>query len=226
MKSIIRNIIIGIVVIGLGFLGYKLFLSKKTAAPAGSLQTTSGIGTGVAPDPTGAQTAGPGGVGGDMLALLINVKSINLDDSLFTKKSFDLLQDFNRPIPPDTNPGRQNPFAPLGTDGGPVTAQVLTSNPSSITPSTSTLNGTLAVSDAALTRWFEYGTSPALGTKTPTKSQTNPGVFAETITGLTPNVTYYVKAVAVIGGVTVNGNVVTWKTAQGGTQPTAKKSAQ
>ena len=146
------------------------------------------------------------------------MQSIKLDDSIFSSKGFTVLQDFNRPIPPDTNPGRQDPFAPLGQDGSTSGAVVSTSNPSSITTTASTLNGSLSQADGGTTRWFEYGTTPALGSMTPPMTQTTPGAFADQITGLSPNTTYYVQASALIGGTTVNGNIVTWTTAQGGTQ--------
>lgn len=214
-KPIIRNIIIFVVVFVIAVAGYKFFFAKK-AAPAGSLKTTSGLGSTASKTtatPTKSASAS-NAVGADFLSLLLNIQSIKLDDSLFSNKAFTVLQDYNRPIPPDTNPGRPNPFAPIGADGMVISTQVTTSSPSSISSSTSVLNGTLTVGGASVSRWFEYGTTTALGTMTGPKSQQNPGAFAETIVGLSPNTTYYVKAAASINGATVGGNIVTWKTAQ------------
>jgi hypothetical protein len=216
MKSIIRNIIILAIIVALGIVGYKMFFNKKPAA-TGGLATTSGSVQTVPAASSSTPVIDPS-VGQDFLALLLSVQSIRLDDSIFKSKEFAVLQDFNRPIPPDQNPGRVNPFAPLGADGAASIIQISTSNPSSITANASTLNGTLAAADQGSTRWFEYGTTPSLGTMTPPKMQTTPGAFAEPVTGLSPNTTYFVKASALIGGKTVSGNVVTWKTAQGGTQ--------
>jgi hypothetical protein len=179
----------------------------------GALATTAGVpGAGVAIVPGATGEAGLA-VGREFLSLLLNIRSLKLDDSIFSNQAFVALQDFSRPIPPDTNPGRPNPFAPLGADSTGVSTQVATSNPSSVTASGTTLNGTLSIGNASVTRWFEYGTSESLGTKTAAKVQNTPGAFAETITGLSPDTTYYVKAVASIGGTTVAGNLITWKTA-------------
>ena len=210
-KTIIRNSIIAVIVIILAVVGYKMFFGgSKPAAPA--LKTTSGVG---ATAPASAAPTESVSVGQDFLTLLLNIESIKLDDSIFTNKEFTILQDFNRPIPPDTNPGRPNPFAPVGLDGVAVSTQIATSNPSSITSTSSILNSTLTASGAGITRWFQYGTSQNLGLMTTPKTQATPGAFAEPITGLTANTTYYVKAGASIGGITVLGNMVTWKTAQG-----------
>jgi hypothetical protein len=218
-KSIIRNIIILAVVAGLGFAGYKLFFANKTAAPKGSLQTTAGVGTGSTGAPKIATTntvkdAENAAIGQDFLTTLLSVKSISLDESIFTNRAFLLLQDFNRPIPADENPGRTNPFAPLGVDGGIAQVQVSTSNPSSITATSAVLNGTLSAADTATTRWFEYGPTPTFGALTSSRVQATAGTFAETVDKLLPNTTYYARADAVIGGVTVIGNTVSWKTAQ------------
>lgn len=212
MKSIIRNIIIAVVIIVLGFVGYKFFFAKPQAS-TGSLQTTQGTATGPAPVSTSSSVDSTSTIGQDFLAQLLSVKSITLNISILSNKAFLLLQDFNRPIPADTNPGRTDPFAPIGTDGSIAAVQVSTSNPSSITSTTSTLNGSLLVTDPSASRWFQYGTTATLGTMTTPKAQPTPGAFAETISGLTPNTTYYVQAGASVGGVTVMGNLVTWKTA-------------
>ena len=155
-----------------------------------------------------------GNPGQDFLALLLGVQSIKLDDSLFSSKAFGVLQDFNRPIPADTNPGRANPFAPIGQDGLVISTQISTSNPSAIAATSVTFNGTLTVSDPSVTRWFEYGTSPTLGTMTAPRQQASAGAFAESVNGLTANTTYYFQASASINGTTVSGKVLTFKTAQ------------
>ena len=216
MKKIIRNIIIFVVVIIIGMVGYSFFF-KKPAAPASSLTTTAG-----APSPAdttataganAAEAADADAASKEFLALLLNIQSIKLDDSFFASPGFLALQDFSHAIPPDTNPGRPNPFAPLGANTALVSTQVSTSAPSLQTGTTATLNGALTVGDSTTMRWFEYGTTPALGIATTPKAQAKPGAFSEAVTGLTPNTTYYVKAVASIGGVSVAGNQVTWKTA-------------
>ncbi len=218
MKHIIRNIIIIAVVLILGLVGYKIFFGKKAAPAAGGLQTTSGTGAGTSGAPkigtASPASAGDTSIGQDLLTTLLSIESITLDDSIFKNKGFALLQDFNRPIPTDDNPGRPNPFAPIGADGTAGAAVVATSNPSSITPTSSTLNGTLVAGDPSATRWFEYGTTSSFGMMTTPKTQVNPGAFAETVDKLLPNTIYYVRADASVGGTTILGNVLTWKTAQ------------
>ncbi len=210
VKAIIRNGIIILVVAVLGYAGYAVFLKKDSSGPA--LQTTAGQPAATAS--SSGFAASTAAVGQDFLQLLLSVQSIHLDDAIFSNKAFGLLQDFNRPIPPDQDPGRQDPFAPIGRDGTAISTQVSTASPSSITSTASTLNGSLLASDPTATRWFEYGTTDKFGIMTTPKSQTVPGAFAEQVTGLLPNTTYYVRAGALIGGITVTGNTVTWKTAQ------------
>ena len=226
MKKSITTILLLVIIAGLGWWGYEHFFASS-AAPTSGLSTTSGVGTtSASASSTGSTTgtattttdASGAPVGQDFLTLLLSVQSIKLDDTIFQNKAFGLLQDFNRPIPPDSNPGRTDPFAPIGSDSLATQISVTTNNASSVTTTTSTLNGSLLVADASTTRWFEYGTTPSLGTMTAPKAQTTPGAFAETVTGLLPNTLYYVKASALIGGVATSGSVITWTTAQGGTQ--------
>jgi len=57
--------------------------------------------------------------GREILALLVDLKSIKLDGSIFDQKSFKTLEDFSLPIDPEPK-GRVNPFAPIGVDFEPA----------------------------------------------------------------------------------------------------------
>lgn len=54
----------------------------------------------------------------DLLSLLLDIRSVKLDGSIFTKEVFNSLQDFGQEIVPESI-GRENPFAPIGSD--PIT---------------------------------------------------------------------------------------------------------
>ena len=123
-----------------------------------------------------------------------------------------VLQDLSQPIVPDTNPGRENPFAPLGADSATVSTQIATNDPTLELATSAVLNGTLSISGPNITRWFEYGTTDALGTKTNPTPQALAGIYSENIVGLAPSTTYYVKAVASIGGQIISGNLISWQT--------------
>ena len=56
------------------------------------------------------------GITQDFLSLLLSVRSIRLDTSLFSSSSFEALRDSSVILVPDGNEGRPNPFAPIGTD--------------------------------------------------------------------------------------------------------------
>lgn len=57
--------------------------------------------------------------GGEMLALLASMRTIRLDESLFSDPKFQSLQDFSVSLNPEPK-GRPNPFAPLGQDAAMV----------------------------------------------------------------------------------------------------------
>src|SRR3989344_2875857 len=61
-------------------------------------------------------TGGQPPPGQDFLTLLLSVKNINLDDSVFSDPAFASLNDSTILLIPDGNEGRRNPFAPLGSD--------------------------------------------------------------------------------------------------------------
>lgn len=52
----------------------------------------------------------------DLISLLLELKAITLDESIFTDPTFMSLEDFSRELIPEPI-GRPNPFAPLGSSG-------------------------------------------------------------------------------------------------------------
>ena len=75
---------------------------------------------------TGAVSPGEGAVlGQEFLTLLLNVKNIRLDDSIFTDPAFATLRDSSIVLIQDGNEGRPNPFAPIGSDNFGTSAVVL-----------------------------------------------------------------------------------------------------
>ncbi len=209
MKKMIKKIIIGVILLVLAIAGYSVFFKKSASTPTAALQTTT---TGVT-DSSGNAGA-DATVGRDFLTTLLNINTIRLDDSLFADAGFAALQDFSRPLPEDPNPGRPNPFAPVGSDGG-VVSPVATNAPSAITATGATFNGTLIAGATNVTRWFEYGLSiDTLSNKTVPIAQATAGQFSQAITGLLPNTTYFFVAKAQIGTVIATGSPVSFKTAQ------------
>ncbi len=60
----------------------------------------------------------------DFLAILLSVKSIKLDDSIFSDAAFTTLHDSNVVLSPDGNEGRPNPFAPIGADSSQPSSNI------------------------------------------------------------------------------------------------------
>ena len=112
MNPKVKNIIIFASIFILAIVAYAVFFGKKSSTP--SLQTTAG-----APAAAVSPVAG-NGVGKEFLATLLNLRNIRLDDSIFKNPSFTSLQDFELSLIQEANPGRQNPFLPLGVDQEPA----------------------------------------------------------------------------------------------------------
>jgi len=88
-------VIIGLVVIA--FVGYSFFVTGDSDNPL------------VVQDIDQSQTA----VEQELLSLLLELRSIQLNTRLFSDERFQSLQDFNQDIVSEPV-GRSNPFAPLG----------------------------------------------------------------------------------------------------------------
>ncbi len=148
MKSKIKNIII-FVVIGAVLTGsYLLFAGKSEKQP--SLVGSSGTSTGTN---TGNLKKGDSEIAKELLGVLLNVKSIRLEDDIFKEDAFTSLRDSSILLVPDGNEGRPNPFAPIGSDlsASAINASAPTTNTStpaggvqSVTPPASTTPPTTA----------------------------------------------------------------------------------
>jgi len=68
-------------------------------------------------------------------------------------------------------------------------------------------------SDPNLTVWFEYGLTASLASSTPQQTQSGPGLFCYTLTGLTPATTYYYRAIARNSAGTDYGEIKSFTTA-------------
>jgi len=113
MSSKIKTIII-LVVIGIAlFLIYFFFLKPDPATPNLITTTNTDVATGSTDIPSADATTA---IGADFLATLLNVKSIKLDDSIFSSLVFTTLRDSSIELVLGQTEGRPNPFAPIGTD--------------------------------------------------------------------------------------------------------------
>lgn len=110
-KIIILAVIIVVVVIGWTALGGK----KDTSTSLLSESGTQSVLPGASGEPNNDE------VGKEFLTLLLNLRTIKLDTTVFDRRSFKELRDFTKVLPPQTDVGRPNPFAPIGTDEVPVT---------------------------------------------------------------------------------------------------------
>ncbi len=125
-KIIIFIIIIILVVVGATFL-------KGNKSPTTSLSSTTGENV----DVLSAESV----VGEEFLITLLNLRSIELDGSVFEDKTFSSLKDFTITLVPESNVGRVNPFAPIGTDSVTVPAsQTTTATTTTNTTTTTTTN--------------------------------------------------------------------------------------
>ncbi len=128
MTSKLKNIII-IAVVAVALILVYFFFIKKGPDEAALVSSSGSGNVSTTPIQDSAVTR-------DFLSLLLNVKNIKLDDSIFSDIAFTNLHDSSIILVPDGTEGRPNPFAPIGYDvpTAPVTSP--TSPTSPITPTT------------------------------------------------------------------------------------------
>jgi hypothetical protein len=97
-----RTLILAVIIIAIAFFAYSYFFAGERQ-PILSEQAPA-VGT---------------PVDQDLIALLLQLKSIRLDTAIFNDPAFRSLQDFSQALVPEPI-GRTNPFAPLGAKFAPA----------------------------------------------------------------------------------------------------------
>ncbi len=178
----------------------------STSAPSQSDSTLPSGGTG---NPAAATS-------GQFSAMLSSISTITLDTSLFTEPAYLALRDF--PISLGTAVvGRQNPFAPIGSDSSASAApilQVQTLTPDKVVSTSAELGASVTVNNTSpVTVVFQYGTTDTFGTATAPITVSKSGTALFTAKSLAPATTYYVEAVAVQGSTTATSSITSFTTA-------------
>lgn len=112
----IKNIIIFVIIAAI-FVSVYVYFIKGSPDDAPTLVSSSE--NTVLPVSPSAGTSATGSnplITQDFLNLLLNVKTIKLNDAIFSDDAFIGLRDSSIILTPDGNEGRVNPFAPLGRD--------------------------------------------------------------------------------------------------------------
>lgn len=147
------------------------------------------------------------------LSSLFSLKKMSIDTSFFSDKNFNSLKN-NSVTLEKVVPGRNNPFAPIGNEGGVITntSKITTNNATLITNNSVTLNGSVNVVEGVGDVYFKYGLTNDLGTISPAVKQQMVGTFIKNILGLNSKTTYYYTACAKINNLESCGDVVSFIT--------------
>lgn len=203
-KTLLIILVIGVIIL-------LVLLSQKkaaTPAPQGTLTSSTAL-----PFPE-TQTTTPSN-SDEFSALLSNISRISIDTTLFTNPAYLMLRGFPVSLGTDVV-GRNNPFAPVGTDGvsvGTTAVMIQTLQPGKVTSTSAEFGAQVTLSDTVPTSVvFEYGPSDIFGKVTTPIVVTKSGTTLVTVTQLLPETTYYVRSVAVRGGETVTSQTMSFIT--------------
>lgn len=110
-KKTIFNIVISIVIIIAAVFAYRLFFPKASDQTATTPETLLTV---ITPN-------SPLGPSDEFLRVLLSLEKIEFKTGVFAKINENQLRDFSTQLTPK-DPGRPNPFAPIGLGGNPVVA--------------------------------------------------------------------------------------------------------
>ena len=97
-----KNILVIVTIVVVAFVAYSMFFAGRDITT--NILTSSTVGPGI-----------QSSVNSELLLLLINLKSIRLNDSLFGDPAFKELRDYGQDLVPEPL-GRENPFSPIDSD--------------------------------------------------------------------------------------------------------------
>ncbi len=224
-KTVKKLVVVGLVLV-IGFFIYRTFAPKEP--PAAAPQAKNGL-TVVDPTSTAVKKENID----KLLNVLLSINTIRLSDALFTRNDFTSLKDFSiseEEQKLDDATGRNNPFLPIGDEPlgqvGGTTQGTTTTTATTVTPTiktnpvtTMTLASALLVGENtysdSLEQYFEWGNvpNPPFGNKTPVVAKVGKTTYTYSLTGLTPDTTYYYQAVVKTkNGAIVPGTVQSFKT--------------
>lgn len=89
-------------------------------------------GSGLGPPGGDSALTAPGAgssITSEFLSILLNIRNIKLDDSILSDPAFKSLKDSSIVLIQDSEEGRPNPFAPIGTDAREASTQQSTPPP-------------------------------------------------------------------------------------------------
>ncbi len=116
MSPLLKKLLIGlllVIVIG----GAVMYLGKNAPAPATGLVSSTTGENPIIPATDVNEVALEAQQQTESLVLLLQkVNNITLDTSIFDSPDFVGLKDLASPLAPDRNPGRSNPFLPIGSE--------------------------------------------------------------------------------------------------------------
>lgn len=112
-SSLFIGIVIVLALVGAGIYFF-VVQPKNTPVEPGLVSATTGASQGLQNASSGNTT------GSQVVTILRNLSVIKLDDSVFQNPAFSLLTDVSIALPPITNQGRRNPFAPVGAEGNTI----------------------------------------------------------------------------------------------------------
>lgn len=123
MSKGLKTLLIFLIIVVAGAIAYLLLgegFSVPTPTLSSPLQTStgqpvSGLQEQNVPDVDADQ------IGQEFLTQLLNIRSIKLRDDIFSSPAFISLTDFTIELNQLGNEGRDNPFAPFGVEGSPMT---------------------------------------------------------------------------------------------------------
>jgi hypothetical protein len=112
MASKIKNIIILLIIAAALILIYVFFIKKSP--DEANLTSSSPEITNLLPNTDISSQGVP--VDTEFLSILLSIKNIRLNDTIFSSLAFTSFRDSSITLDPDGTEGRQNPFAPIGFD--------------------------------------------------------------------------------------------------------------